>query len=60
MDLSPFLGINPCGFSQLNITQLSDLGGPSDLNGVANAFMEQLQLTLISLSKKPLTKEVAN
>jgi lipoyl(octanoyl) transferase len=60
MDLSPFLGINPCGFSQLNITQLSDLGGPSDLNVVANAFMEQLQLTLISLPRKPLTKEVAN
>jgi lipoyl(octanoyl) transferase len=60
MDLSPFLGINPCGFSQLNITQLSDLGGPSDLNVVANAFMEQLQLTLISLLRKPLTKEVAN
>ena len=66
MDLSPFLGINPCGFSQLNITQLSDLGGPSDLNVVANAFIEQLQLTLasfkenLSLKKQPARNECNN
>lgn len=66
MDLSPFLGINPCGFSQLNMTQLADLGGPSDLNVVANAFMEQLQLTLISfkenlpLKKLPTSNECNN
>lgn len=42
MDLSPFLGINPCGISQLSMTQLSELGGPSDLDFVANAFTKQL------------------
>ncbi len=42
MDLQPFLGINPCGFSQLAVTQLSDLGGPSDLKMVAHAFGTQL------------------
>ncbi len=58
MDLSPFLGINPCGFSQLDITQLSDLGGPSDLNVVANAFIEQLQLTLASFKENLSLKEL--
>ena len=43
MDLKPFLGINPCGFSQLAITQLSDLGGPSNLEMVADVFSKQLQ-----------------
>jgi lipoyl(octanoyl) transferase len=43
MDLSPFAGINPCGMSQLIITQLSDLGGPNDINKVANDFINQLQ-----------------
>jgi lipoyl(octanoyl) transferase len=43
MNLSPFAGINPCGVSQLAITQLSDLGGPTDLNKVANDFIKQFQ-----------------
>lgn len=43
MDLSPFTGINPCGMNQITITQLSDLGGPSDLNRVANDFIKQFQ-----------------
>ncbi len=43
MDLKPFLGINPCGFSQLAVTQLSDLGGPNNLELVADVFSKQLQ-----------------
>ncbi|WP_342147411.1 lipoyl(octanoyl) transferase LipB [Rickettsiella endosymbiont of Aleochara curtula] len=43
MNLGPFAGINPCGISQLAITQLSDLGGPTDLNRVANDFIKQFQ-----------------
>ena len=43
MDLNPFAGINPCGMSQLAITQLSDLGGPSDLTRVANDFIKQFK-----------------
>ncbi len=43
MDLNPFTGINPCGMSQLAITQLSDLGGPSDLTKVANDFIKQFK-----------------
>lgn len=66
MDLSPFSGINPCGFSQLHITQLSDLGGPSDLNVVADAFIKQLQLAFVSfkenlsLKKLPTSNECNN
>ncbi len=30
MDLTPFNRINPCGFTQLKMTQLADLGGPRD------------------------------
>jgi lipoyl(octanoyl) transferase len=52
MDLKPFLGINPCGFSQLAVTQLSDLGGPSDLKIVARAFGRQLKNKLIAQSRK--------
>jgi lipoyl(octanoyl) transferase len=43
MDLNPFAGINPCGMSQLTITQLSDLGGPTDLNRVTTDFIKQFQ-----------------
>jgi lipoyl(octanoyl) transferase len=53
MDLKPFLGINPCGFSQLAVTQLSDLGGPSDLKMVADIFSKQLQSKLVKQALDP-------
>ena len=34
MDLSPFERINPCGFKGLAMTQVSELGGPADLETV--------------------------
>ena len=43
MDLKPFAGINPCGMSHLTIRQLSDLGGPTDLNKVTADFIKQFQ-----------------
>jgi lipoyl(octanoyl) transferase len=30
MDLEPFQRINPCGFPGLEVTQVADLGGPTD------------------------------
>jgi lipoyl(octanoyl) transferase len=42
MDLAPFLRINPCGFQGLEVTQLSALGGPSDLDAVATVLIAQL------------------
>ena len=38
MDLSPFERINPCGHPGLGLVQLSDLGGPSDPDQVADAL----------------------
>lgn len=47
MNLSPFAGINPCGISQLTITQLADLGGPNDLYQVAQDFIRQFQKEIV-------------
>jgi len=35
MDLEPFARINPCGFRGLVMTQVSELGGPADVDTVA-------------------------
>ncbi len=42
MDLEPFRRINPCGYAGLEMTQVSDLGGPSDLGLVADALAPRL------------------
>jgi len=42
MDLEPFHRINPCGYAGLAMTQLADLGGPSDLRVVADALAPRL------------------
>jgi len=42
MDLEPFSRINPCGFADLPVTQLKDLGGPGDLKEVAGALEPRL------------------
>lgn len=38
MDLAPFARINPCGMAGLAVTQLSALGGPADVQTVAQAL----------------------
>lgn len=43
MDLSPFQRINPCGYVGLGVTQLRDVGGPSDVTAVGSAVVAQLQ-----------------
>jgi lipoyl(octanoyl) transferase len=42
MDLEPFSRINPCGFEDLEVTQLKDLGGPGDLEQVARELEPHL------------------
>ncbi len=39
MDLEPFTRINPCGYAGLEMTQVSELGGPSRLDTVADVFL---------------------
>jgi len=43
MDMEPFSRINPCGYQGLHMTQVSTLGGPSDLARV-NADLESALL----------------
>jgi lipoyl(octanoyl) transferase len=46
MDLEPFRRINPCGYEGLEMTQLADLGGPSDVRAVALALAPHLTKAL--------------
>lgn len=39
MDLSPYKGIHPCGYSKLEITQMKTLGISEDLMQVTKAFL---------------------
>ena len=42
MDLEPFRRINPCGFQNLPVTQVMDLGGPSSVVDVEDVLIGQL------------------
>jgi lipoyl(octanoyl) transferase len=42
MDLEPFERINPCGYAGLEVTQVSDLGGPTDTTAVARDLEPRL------------------
>jgi lipoyl(octanoyl) transferase len=46
MDLEPFRRINPCGYPGLEMTQLSELGGPVDTGAVADALAPRLVASL--------------
>jgi len=46
MDLEPFTRINPCGYAGLEMTQVSELGGPSELDAVANVFLAHFRSRL--------------
>ena len=46
MDLEPFRRINPCGYSGLEMTQVSELGGPSDQGVVADTLAPRLLAAL--------------
>ncbi|MDD5297447.1 MAG: lipoyl(octanoyl) transferase LipB [Rhodocyclaceae bacterium] len=42
MDLAPFGGINPCGYSGMPITQMKDFGVGDDLSAVADRLVAHL------------------
>ncbi|HLQ86714.1 MAG TPA: lipoyl(octanoyl) transferase LipB [Salinisphaeraceae bacterium] len=46
MDLEPFARINPCGYRGLRMTQVSDLGGPQDLDCIAADLTSHLSREL--------------
>ena len=42
MDMSPFLRINPCGYQGMEMAQVSQLGGPSELENVEQQLIQEL------------------
>ena len=48
MDLAPFAGINPCGYSELRHTTVYDEGGPADLAIMGQALVDRLATELNS------------
>jgi len=46
MDLTPFSGINPCGYPGMSVTQLSELGINASLDDVSKKLLEKLRLEL--------------
>jgi lipoyl(octanoyl) transferase len=52
LDLSPFGRINPCGYAGLQMTQLSELGGPRSVLACGQALEPHLRAAL-GLSRRP-------
>ena len=50
MDLGPFLRINPCGYAGLEMTQTSDLSGPTTIIDAANSLEKHL-ISLLEVTK---------
>ena len=50
MDLEPFSRINPCGYAGLRMTQISELGGPDQVDDVA-AELEAVLFARLSASR---------
>ncbi|HFQ4944436.1 TPA: lipoyl(octanoyl) transferase LipB [Vibrio vulnificus] len=42
MDLSPFLRINPCGYQGMEMVQVSELGGPTNIALVEQQLVKEL------------------
>ncbi|ALG66958.1 lipoyl(octanoyl) transferase LipB [Beggiatoa leptomitoformis] len=55
MDLSPFNGINPCGYPDLQVTQLADFGITDDIAHVSMQFAQCLCHTLNYTPVSPLS-----
>jgi lipoyl(octanoyl) transferase len=56
MDLSPFLRINPCGYAGMEMVQVSQLGGPKDLEQVEKTLVEEL-VTLLGYEQVEFSTE---
>ena len=46
MDLTPFQGINPCGYTGLEVTQVCDFGISQNFEEITNNFLSYLLYTL--------------
>jgi lipoyl(octanoyl) transferase len=52
MNLEPFQRINPCGFAGLQVTQVGELGGPSDVRTVADVLGSKLLEEFSEVSRR--------
>ncbi|WP_256936103.1 lipoyl(octanoyl) transferase LipB [Vibrio diabolicus] len=56
MDLTPFLRINPCGYEGMEMVQVSQFGGPNDVEAVEKQLIEEL-VTLLDYEQVEFSTE---
>ncbi|EPX6935993.1 lipoyl(octanoyl) transferase LipB [Vibrio parahaemolyticus] len=56
MDLTPFLRINPCGYAGMEMVQVSQFNGPSDVETVEKQLIEEL-VTLLDYERVEFSTE---
>ncbi|HAS64118.1 MAG TPA: octanoyltransferase [Vibrio sp.] len=59
MDLSPFLRINPCGYAGMEMVQVNQLGGPDNVDSVAEQLLKEL-VALLDYQQIEVSTEVLN
>ncbi|MGY0617242.1 lipoyl(octanoyl) transferase LipB [Vibrio sp. FJH11] len=56
MDLTPFLRINPCGYEGMEMVQVSQLGGPDNVESVEKQLVQEL-VTLLNYEQVEFSTE---
>lgn len=56
MDLTPFLRINPCGYEGMKMVQVSQFGGPDNVEAVEKQLIEEL-VTLLDYEQVEFSTE---
>ncbi|EGR2323766.1 lipoyl(octanoyl) transferase LipB [Vibrio alginolyticus] len=56
MDLTPFLRINPCGYEGMEMVQVSQFGGPDNVEAVEKQLIEEL-VTLLNYEQVEFSTE---
>ncbi|CAH1546369.1 MULTISPECIES: lipoyl(octanoyl) transferase LipB [Vibrio] len=56
MDLGPFLRINPCGYEGMEMVQVSQVGGPEDIEVVEKQLIQEL-VTLLDYEQVEFSTE---
>ncbi len=56
MDLGPFLRINPCGYEGMEMVQVSQVGGPEDIESVEKQLIQEL-VTLLDYEQVEFSTE---
>ncbi|EIQ1513243.1 lipoyl(octanoyl) transferase LipB [Vibrio parahaemolyticus] len=56
MDLTPFLRINPCGYAGMEMVQVSQFNGPSDVETIEKQLIEEL-VTLLDYERVEFSTE---